>query len=100
MGLGNADIEQDLQELPEKVADALQAWRMATLDREKCEGLLYSLYKGEDKERTATEIRALVHASDARYSCILAEIKAEANYERLYESLMCAKKKADLRTAY
>jgi hypothetical protein len=100
MGIGNSDIEKSLEELPDQIASALEWWRKATLDREKCEALLYLREKGLDKERSATEIKALVHSDDLRYSRVLDEIKAEAEYNRLYESLMAAKKRADLRTAF
>ena len=93
-------LEEALDNLPDKVADELIKWRTATLEREKVESLLYLKFKGEDGGRTATEIKALVNSSDERYKANLAEAQAEANYERLYEGLMAAKKKADLRTAY
>lgn len=96
----NYDIEQALNELPDQVADALEKWRIATLDREKCEALLYAGIKGEDKGKTATEIRADINASQARYESVLEEIKAESNYQRLYEKLLAAKRKASLRTAF
>lgn len=100
MSLGNSDIEQSLDTLPDQVASALERWRISTLDREKCEALLYAQFKGEGKDRTATEIRSLIHADERRYNAVLDEIKMEASYNRLYETLMACKKKADLRTAY
>lgn len=99
-GSNNQDLEQSLADLPDKVADALKDWRIATLERERCEALLYAEFKGQDKERTATEIKALIHASNNRYQSVMREIKAESEYNRLYERLMALKKRCYLRTAY
>jgi len=100
MGLLNSDIEEALENLPDQIADALESWRRSTLEREKIEALCYLEYKGQDEDRTSTEIRALVHSDSGRYTAVLDEIKAESNYNRLYERLMAMKKKADLRTAF
>lgn len=97
---GNNDIDQALETLPDQVADALTAWRMATLEREKTEALLHLKFKGEDKERTATEIKAMVQSSGARDIAVVKEIKAEGQYTLLMERLMAAKKRASLRTAF
>ncbi len=94
------DLESQLDSLPDEVASALEAWRTATLDRERKEALLYAQFKGEDKERSATEIKAMVHADDGRYKTVLAEIASEANYIRIYERLLSVKKRASLRTAF
>lgn len=82
------------------MADALEKWRTGTLDREKTEALLYIQYKGEDKDRTATEIKALINSNMDRYQAVLSELKCEAMYERLYERLLSQKKLCDLRTAF
>ena len=100
ISLGNIPLENDLEKLPDLVSQALIQWRTATLDREKCEALLYVKFHGEDLERTATEIKALIHADSERYMMVLNEIKSEANYNFLYEKLMSAKKIASLRTAF
>lgn len=98
--LGNADIEKDLNELPDLVSDTLQIWRIATLDREKTEALLYVKIRGEDDKRTATEIKALIQSDEKRYQMVLEEIKAECEYTRLYEKLMSTKRISGLRTAF
>lgn len=100
MGLINTDLEDSLSQLPDKVADALQKWRIATLEREKCEALLYMGFKGGQVDRTATEIKALINGSGERYSCVLDEIKAESEYVRLNEKLMAIKKEMSMRTAF
>lgn len=99
-GAGNAQLETELESLPEEVATALVNWRTATLNREKIEALAYLRFKGEDKERSATEIRALVHADSDRYQAVLDELIAEGKYTKLYENLMSAKRLANLRTAF
>ena len=99
-GEQNSQLEEALERGPDEVADALELWRTATLNREKTEAILYLRFKGEDKERSATEIKALVHSDSLRYSDVLREIKAESGYERLYERLLANKKRADLRTAF
>jgi hypothetical protein len=97
---GNLDIESDLNELPDKVAEALQLWRVATLNREKMEAVLYAGFKASDSDRSATEIKACINASESRYSSVLEEIKCECEYQRLYERLLSAKKRASLRVAF
>lgn len=97
---GNMDIEGDLEKLPDQVAEALQLWRVATLNREKLEAVLYAGFKGNDPQRTATEIKACINASESRYNSVLEEIKCETEYTRLYEKLLSAKKRASLRTAF
>jgi citrate lyase beta subunit len=96
----NFDLEEALGQLPEEVAQALENWRTATLMREKMEALLYARYKGQDTKRTATDVKALVNADSDRYNAVLAEIKAESAYIRVYERLLAKKKMASLRSAY
>jgi hypothetical protein len=100
MGLINSDLENELQALPDKVADALLNWRLATLDREKTDALLYASIKGADKGLTATEIKAMIQGDQGHYNAVLAEIKAESEYKRTDEILMAKKKLASLRTAF
>lgn len=94
----DGDLQKALDELPERVAKALRVWRIATLDREKEEAKLYIAAKGADKEKTATEIKAIINDSKSRYDASLAEIMAETNYQELYEILMATKLKVRLRT--
>lgn len=96
----NVNLEEQLQILPEQVAGALEKWRVATLDREKCEALLYATIKGTWTEASAAEIKSAINRDQGRYNAVLAEIKAESNYNLLYEKLLSAKKLASLRTAF
>jgi len=96
----NSDLETQLGELPDRVAQALLNWRKKTLDKERTEGLLFLRFKGEDKGRTSDEVKAMVRSNDERYQAVLEEIKAESEYQSLYEHLMAAKRLSGLRTAY
>lgn len=92
-------LEGQLDALPDQVAAFLETWRKMTLERERCEALLYARFKGEDKDRSATEIKEMIKADASRYQAVLNEIKAEAQYIKVYETLMSIKKKASLRVA-
>lgn len=94
------DLEVDLERLPDLVAKALETWRRLTLDRERTEALLYIEFKGQDKERSATEIKALINAAPLRYAACLEELKAEAEHTRVLEKLLCVKKEASFRTNF
>jgi len=94
------NIEAVLESMPDVVASALQDWRIATLDREKVEALLYAATKAQDSDKSAAEIKAIINANPDRYQAVLNEIKAESQYVRLYERLLSAKKRASLRTAF
>ena len=99
-GQQNAEIEDALTRGPDELHDALFAWRKATLERERTESGLYTKFKGQDKGRTADEIKALVRADGERYAAVLVELTAEAEHTRVYERLLAAKKLAGLRTAF
>lgn len=96
----NAELEADLETLPEKLGDAKESWRIKTLNRERAEALLYARLKGEDKKRTVDDIKSLVRADDGRYAAVLEEIKAEAAYERMHEKLMATKHISGIRRAF
>ena len=96
----NSYLEQELEEGPERVSKALLNWRKASLEREKKEALLYLKFKGEDGKKTVNEIGALVDSCDERYDLKLLEAVCEAEYHRVLEKLLAAKKLADLRTAF
>ena len=99
-GSRNADLEKSLEELPDKVADALLAWRRTTLEREKLEAILFLRFKGGEFKRTGSEIEAMVQSDGGRFEACLNEAKAESDYRRLDERLMSWKKLASLRTAF
>ncbi len=99
-GSQNSGLEEDLDKLPDLVANALEAWRKASLEREKIEALAYLRFKSGDTKRTSDEIKALVRKDGERYAACLVEIQAEVNYQRLLERLYSVKKLASLRTAF
>jgi len=79
-----SDHEEILDTYPERVALAKEQWRKARADREKLEATLYLSAKNNNKDLTATEIRAIVQASPQRYESVL----IEAAFEKIYESLL------------
>ena len=93
-------LEAALEKLPDQVADALQRWRRATLDREKVEALLYLQFRGGEFKRTADEIKSMVRSDGGRYEACMKEAMAESEYTRLDQRLMSWKRLASLRTAY
>lgn len=94
------NIEETLLELPDKVAEALEKWETSTLDRERSDALLFAMIKGLDGTKSATEIKMEIQGNFAHYEAVLNEIKAHANYTRLYEQLLAGKRRASLRTAF
>jgi len=94
------NLEEFLQELPDKVADALSAWRIATLQREKVEAMLHLRLKAEGEKMSVGDLKAAINNNQERYDMMLKEILAESEYNRLYEKLLSAKKRASLRTAF
>lgn len=100
MGFVNSELETELERLPDKVAAALQSWRIATLEREKTDALLHARFKGQREGLTATDLKALINADPGHYQAVLDEIRTESEYKRLDEVLMAKKKLASLRTAF
>lgn len=104
MTITNAELERQLDELPDKVADALLVWRKATIERETVEARLFV-----EKKRAALNgggpagddyIKAIVRADESRRLSCECEATAEACHARLYERLMAGKRQAAVRTAY
>lgn len=94
------DLERQLEELPDLVSDAQVNWGIKKLEREKIEALLHMKCRADSFKYTVGDIKAIINSDDKRYMAMFEEIKAEAQYNRLYEKLMSAKKLAQLRTAY
>lgn len=99
-GIENADLERDLTSLPDKVADALLAWRKATIEQEKITAVYYLRFRGDGHKRTVNEIEAMVNTNEECYLAKLDEALKEALYTRLLEKLYSAKKQASFRTAF
>lgn len=98
-GSNNAQLEADLETLPDEVSTVLMNWRIATLNRERVESLLHARLRA-DTTRTMADIKSSINGDPDRYEAVLNEIKAEAEHTRLLERLLCAKKLASLRTAF
>ncbi len=94
------NLEEVLQELPDKVAEALEKWETATLNREKVDAVLFARIKGEGENKSATEIKMEIQGHHEHYDAVLNEIKSHAEYTRLYERLLAGKRRASLRTAF
>jgi hypothetical protein len=104
MPISNAEIEKQLEELPDKVADALLVWRKCTIERETVEARLFV-----EKKKFALSgggpagddyIKSLVRSEDSRRDACECEAAAEAMHQRLYERLMGAKRSAAVRAAF
>ena len=93
-------LEEQLEQLPDKIGELKLIWRSKTLEREKTDAILHAQFKGENPERTASDIKALINASKSHYDAVMEEIIAEAKYEQICEKHMANKKLASLRTAY
>ena len=93
---------KELEEGPERISKAKFDWQEAILIRQKEEAKLFLAFKNplSGEKRTAAEAEAMVHSNNERFDIRLRESVLEAEYDRCYERLMCAKKLADLRTAF
>lgn len=95
-------IEEELKELPDRVADALGKWRFKTADKKREAARLLLTFKAQHAGEclTMTEIKAMVQNDPGYYKICLDEIMEESRYVRLYEQLMCVKRSAAMRTAF
>lgn len=96
------DINAVLVDYPDKVADALEDWRMAALERERMEAKTYLTLKANNAVNKITEswLENMVIDDTEVYKARLTEIKAETSYQRVLEKLLCAKKRAAIREAF
>lgn len=95
-------IEEELESLPDRVADALREWRTKEAQkRHTAAGLLMS-FKAKTAELglTMTELKAMVDHDAEYYKLCLECVTTESEYVRLNERLMAAKKAASLRTSF
>lgn len=95
-------VEQELSELPDRVADALGKWRFKTAEKKREYARLFLTFKASNAEREITnaELKCMVTNDQGYYQICLDEIMEESRYVRLYERLMCAKRSAQMRTAF
>lgn len=104
MPITNQELEKQLDELPDKVADALLVWRKCTIERETVEARLFVEKKqaalGGGGPAGDDYIKALVRAEESRREVCECEAAAEACHARLYERLMSGKRQAAVRAAF
>ncbi len=95
-------IEEELKFLPDSVADALGKWRLKTAEKKREYARLFLSFKASMADRNASTawIKCLVENDQGYYEICLDEIIKESHYVRLYERLMCAKRSAQMRTAF
>jgi hypothetical protein len=94
------NIEETLLELPERIQKALMNWEEAILKLEEKEAKLFLEFKEEDPSRLPGEIKARIALNKERHDLRMMESTAKANYKAVYETLMAAKRRASLRTAF
>ncbi len=92
-------LEEELDRGPDLVAEAQKKWEMATLKRQETEALLYAKLKLENPDISATGIKYMIQASDARSGAVEFEVLMKSEYSRLYERHLSNKLKARLRVA-
>jgi asparagine synthetase A len=101
---GDAELSEQLHELPDKIADSLLVWRRATINRQNQEAreFIKAKMSALENKRPAGDdfIKSLVRSSDVWVSLMDSEAAAESNYVRLYERHLSNKKTAGIRTAY
>lgn len=95
-------IEEDLESLPDLVADALGKWRFKEAEKKREGARLLLTFKAQHAGQglTMTELKAMVQNDQGYYQICLDEIMEESRYVRLYEKLMAAKKNASMRAAF
>ena len=102
MELTNAQINDTMVEYPDMVAAAEVAWKTAVVERQRTEALAYFRLKATCAGEKVTErwLENKVLVDDEVHRAKLDEIVKEAEYNRLYEKLMCATRMASLRAAF
>lgn len=95
-------IEEELKDLPDRVADALGKWRFKTADKKREAARLLLTFKAQHAGEglTMTELKAMVQNDQGYYQICLDEIMEESRYIRTLERLLAAKKLASLRSAF
>lgn len=94
------DLEQSLEDGPERIKNALLQWRKASLEREKVESLAYLRIKTENPEATATELKFRLLSDPEREKAKMLEDIFEAEYRAIEETHLSNKKLAAMRTAF
>jgi len=100
--LTDSEIYEILGTYPDKTAEALERWKLATLERERHGSKLYLELKAmaAGEKGTVKELEMKVESDDKYYGLRMGEIKAEAEHMKAYEKLMAAKKMASIRAGF
>lgn len=96
------ELEHDLADLPDQVADALAAWKRkeAELKHERARLYLSLKAKMAGTQPTQGDLRAMVDGDAGIYLKTLDCVTAESEYTRLMERLMSLKRLASMRAAF
>lgn len=98
-----SSIEEELNSLPDQVADAQEKWKTATLEKHREYSRLFLSFKAKrvgGEKPTVDELKAMVLNDGGYYKLCQEEIMAESAYTRVLERLMAAKKMANMRSAF
>lgn len=93
-------VEQDLSELPDRVADAQRAWKTKEQEVKHEAARLFLSFKAKGLERTGMELKAMVQSDPGYYQLCLDAVVAESEFTRLNEKLLASKKLASMRAAF
>lgn len=97
-----AGIGDDLNTLPDRVADAQMAWKAKEAELKHERARVYLSYKAKlaGTDPTQGDLRAMVENDENIYRLALECVTAESEFTRLMEKLMAAKRMAAMRTAF
>jgi hypothetical protein len=98
--LTNQEIDLMLSTYPDKIAVAYQVYQTAEAEVRRMRGKVYLELKALHPDHKETHLKSMVENNEKVYTAQMAAIQAEAEHNRLYEKLMCAKKLASLRAAF
>jgi hypothetical protein len=100
--MNDAEITTILDTFPDKVAEALERFRTAGVEKDRVYARAYLEFKARSagEKITASEIESMVKADQRYYEAALDEITAESGYVKAHERLMAAKKQASMRAAF
>lgn len=93
-------VESIMESLPDEIESALVDWKKKVIERKSLSATLYLKFKEQDRDRSATEIKALVESHPDWKRISEEEAIAEGKHSGLYEKLMTLKKITSQRTAY
>lgn len=96
----NIGLEEQLEKLPDLIADAYIKWQSFKEERERQEAVFCLKMKATNQQLTATELKWEARSDGVLYKMRLEEILLEGEHLRLLETHLANKKRADMRTAF